>query len=186
MERSDASDVTSTQNTKPGSSQRKFPRLVTTVQRLEAHIKSWLARIHSYLHKNSFHGWRMGVLFGSIASGLVLCCNIALLVVGYTRSGGFDESGIADLMRGSERTISRWNTVLHLFINMLSSVLLASSNYTMQVLSSPTRSELDRAHARGESLDIGILSSRNLTSVNKRRALLCAMLGLSSLPLHLL
>lgn len=55
----------------------------------------------------------------------------------------------------------------------------------MQCLSAPTRKEIDRAHARGVWLDIGIPSVRNLRYISKRRVLIWALLGLSSLPLHL-
>ncbi|UPX15171.1 uncharacterized protein EKO05_0005628 [Ascochyta rabiei] len=68
---------------------------------------------------------------------------------------------------------------------MLSSILLASSNYTMQVLSSPTRREIDRAHYRGDWLEVGILSTRNLPKISRKRAVLCITLALSSIPLHL-
>lgn len=143
-------------------------------------------RFNDRLRRSRYHGWRMGVLFGSCASALVLCCNIALVIVGYNRPGGYDEDGIANLMHGDGVMISRWNTVLHLFINMLSSILLASSNYTMQVLSSPTRIEIDRAHHQGDWLEVGILSTRNLPKISRIRAVLCIILALSSIPLHLL
>lgn len=138
------------------------------------------------LRGSRFHGWRMGVLFGCCTSALVLLCNIAFVVVGYKRNNGYDDHRIATLMTGSEHTISRWNTILHLFINMLSSVLLASSNYTMQVLSSPTREEIDRAHQHGHELEVGILSTRNLTRISRKRSFICVILALSSIPLHLL
>lgn len=119
-------------------------------------------------------------------ASLVLCCNVALVVVGGTRYNGYDKEGIADLMYGDEVTISRWNTALHIFINILSSVLLAGSNYTMQVLSSPTRYEIDQAHARGDWLEIGVLSVRNLKRISRNRMILCMVLAVSSIPLHLL
>jgi hypothetical protein len=62
---------------------------------------------------------------------------------------------------------------------------LASSNYTMQVMSSPTRKEIDGAHIRGEWLDVGLLSPRNFRFISRRRAGLCFMLAISSIPLHL-
>lgn len=56
----------------------------------------------------------------------------------------------------------------------------------MQVLNAPTRQEMDRAHATGQWLDVGILSVHNLRKISRNRAALCLVLAASSLPLHLL
>jgi hypothetical protein len=82
--------------------------------------------------------------------------------------------------------VSKMNTYLHLAINLLSTILLSSSNYCMQCLSAPTRKEVDAAHAKGVWLDIGVPSIRNLKHIDRTRVLLWGLLGLSSLPLHLL
>ncbi|KAH6644216.1 hypothetical protein C7974DRAFT_17012 [Boeremia exigua] len=147
-----------------------------------------LRRRQIQLVRNSrFHGWRMGVLLACCMSFFVLCCNIALLAVGTTRNGGYNvsESGIVTLFIGDESKITRLNTIFHVFINVLSSLLLAGSNYTMQVLSSPTRQEVDTAHRQRDWLAIGLLSPRNWKRIARKRALLCLILGLSSVPLHL-
>lgn len=81
------------------------------------------------------------------------------------------------------KKMSMW---LHLAINVLSTVLLSASNYCMQCLSSRTREEVDRAHANGMWLDIGVPSVRNLQHISWRRAITWWLLGLSSVPLHLL
>jgi hypothetical protein len=117
-------------------------------------------------------------------STLVLLCNVVLIVTGAIK--GYGNDGIADLIVGDETNISRWNTIFHVVINALSTVLLAGSNYTMQVLSSPTRTDIDKAHARDQWLEIGILSPRNMRSLPRKRGLLCLLLSLSSIPLHLL
>jgi hypothetical protein len=51
----------------------------------------------------------------------------------------------------------------------------------MQILSAPTRAEVDKAHRKGKC-DIGVPSIRNLFEINKRRACLWLFLGLSSYP----
>jgi hypothetical protein len=127
----------------------------------------------------------MGVLLGSCVSAFVLLCNIALVIIGLKRSG-YDEDGIATLLEDDEATITRWNTFAHVAINALSTVLLSMSNYTMQVLNSPTRQEVDKAHKRGKWLDIGLLSLHNLRIISRKRAILCLIMALSSMPLHLL
>jgi hypothetical protein len=73
-----------------------------------------------------------------------------------------------------------------LLINALSTILLSASNYTMQCLSAPTRSEVDDAHSTGKWLDIGVPSVRNLGRIARKRVILWWLLGASSLPLHLL
>ncbi|KAH5117022.1 hypothetical protein HBH71_117950 [Parastagonospora nodorum] len=67
----------------------------------------------------------------------------------------------------------------------MSTMLLSASNYTMQVLSSPTRNDIDKAHAKSEHLDIGVLSMRNLARIPKRRLFLFIIMALSSIPIHL-
>lgn len=75
---------------------------------------------------------------------------------------------------------------LHFAINVLSTLLLGASNYTMQCLTSPTREEIDRAHSRHVWLDIGIPSVRNLRNVARYRINLWWLLAVFGVPLHLL
>jgi hypothetical protein len=74
----------------------------------------------------------------------------------------------------------------HVLINALSSVLLSASNYAMQCVTSPTRSECDVAHARGDWMDVGVAGTRNLTRISHRRKVVWVLLALSSIPIHLL
>jgi hypothetical protein len=136
------------------------------------------------LRRSRYHGWRMGVLGACCMSTFVLLCNIAIITTGAIK--GYDSDGLANLIVGEETTISRWNTGFHVFINALSTILLAGSNYTMQILSSPTRDDIDTAHAMNQWLDIGILSPRNMRKLPRKRAWLCLFLSLSSIPLHFL
>lgn len=71
------------------------------------------------------------------------------------------ENGIATVQKGScsgTKTLDLW---IHLVINVLGTLLLGASNYTMQCLSSPTREEIDKAHLRKIPLDIGVPSLGN-------------------------
>lgn len=77
-------------------------------------------------------------------------------------------------------------TVLHLAICILSSLLLGASNYCMQILSAPTRKEVDAAHAKRKWLSIGVASIKNLLYVDRRKTFVYILLGVSSIPLHLL
>jgi hypothetical protein len=106
-------------------------------------------RIANRIQKSRYHGWRMGVLVGCCTSAFVLCCNVAIVIVGSQAQGGYKDDGIADLIIGSAMAISKWSTAALLVINIFSTMLLGARNYTMQVLGSPTRTDIDRAHARG-------------------------------------
>ena len=129
-------------------------------------------------------GWRIGVLTECFASCFVFLINLILLLVAAVRYEGFQD-GIATLARGGQN-IARISTAYHVLVNILSTVLLSSSSYTMQILSSPTRPEVDAAHSRGKWLDIGLLSTRNLRHINRKRPGLWFILAASSIPLHLL
>lgn len=141
--------------------------------------------MHDRLREPWFTGWRMGVLIGCIMTSAVLCINIVLLLFGAISNGGYRD-GVVDLVFGDDRTVARWNTGLHLLINVFGSCLLAASNYTIQVISSPTREEIDKVHAQGSWLAVGLLSPRNWKRIARKRVLLAVALGLSSVPLHVM
>lgn len=115
---------------------------------------------------------------------LSLLINVGVTIGTYLGPNKFD-GGIANLYRGDCGKNESINTWIHLFINVLSTLLLAGSNYTMQVLVAPTRLEINRAHYRKRWLDVGLQSVRNLFHIIKTRAALWWMLALSSIPLHL-
>ncbi|KAF5506131.1 hypothetical protein CGCS363_v004720 [Colletotrichum siamense] len=57
------------------------------------------------------------------------------------------------------------NTMLHLLINIFSTLVLASSNFFMQVLNAPTRSEADTAHAQ---VPIHMMFNSSVFKIDKR------------------
>lgn len=105
-------------------------------------------------------------------------------VVGVHR--GPDAPGGGSLFEGSCETAKDLSVWVHLGINIMSTVLLASGNYAQQILTAPTRTEIDRAHRKDSWLHLGILSYRNLRGISKRRVLAWAILALTSAPIHLL
>ena len=116
-----------------------------------------------------------------MTSGLTLFVNLALIIWGSTK--GF-EGGIATVQKGDCNMTKKLDLWLHLGINLLSTLLLGASNYTMQCLSAVTRDEIDKAHQQRISLDIGTLSLQNLRRISWRRVILWWLLALSSIPLH--
>ena len=131
-------------------------------------------------------GWRSGVIRCAISASVVFIINISTIAWLSSRHGLGDEGGRQTLYQGSCETAKRLNIGIHLVINILSTVLLSSSNYCMQCLSAPTRAEVDKAHSSGKWLDIGVMSIHNLRRIAPKRIVLWYLLGLSSLPLHLL
>lgn len=130
-------------------------------------------------------GWRRSALLFSIAALVSFTANLAFTAWA-TAQAGLDGNGIGVLIEGSCSHVRTLNTGVHVLINGLSSVLLAGSNYCMQCVSAPTRSQVTRAHQRRTWLDIGVPSMRNLMSVSRKSQVLWVLLVISSLPLHLL
>jgi hypothetical protein len=153
--------------------------------RIESLLHAPIVLVGNWKQKSRFNGWQWGVLTGSAIGVLVLVINCVFLIVGATSGSGYNE-GIATIFTGSADNVSQASTLLHILINILSTLLLSASNYAMQVLSAPTRNECVKAHRQGQWLDIGILSMRNIRSLTLRRKVLWFALSLSSVPLHLL
>ncbi|EQB56389.1 hypothetical protein CGLO_03604 [Colletotrichum gloeosporioides Cg-14] len=74
--------------------------------------------------------------------------------------------------------------MLHLLLNILSTIILASSSFFMQVLNSPSRNEVDETHAARNWLDIGIPSWRNAFRLSRFKLWSWIILFLSSVPIH--
>jgi hypothetical protein len=134
--------------------------------------------------------WISGVsLCAKIASG-ILFINIIFIAVAaglarkHPRSHQISNSQV--FYEGSCNLTKRWNIGLHLIINILSTGILAASNYCMQSLVAPTREEVDACHGRGKWLDIGTASIRNICSIEKRRIVLWLALMITATPFHLL
>ncbi|KAJ5935041.1 hypothetical protein N7466_004588 [Penicillium verhagenii] len=123
-------------------------------------------------------------------AGAVLFLNIILALVafgiGYSKKANKGQFEMVELYQGSCNVSNRMATVLHLMINVLSTVLLGVSNYTMQCLGAPSRADVELAHQKHKWLDIGTFSIRNLGVMNWKRRTLWGLLLLSSVPIHML
>ncbi|KAJ2900631.1 hypothetical protein MKZ38_002290 [Zalerion maritima] len=140
-----------------------------------------------------FSGWRKA---GVINTVLIWLLTIALLASLITSIAGFRNAdvpisvsslGISTIYTGSCGRSSDVNISVHVVINAIGTLILASSNFFMQVLTAPTRENVDAGHARGDFLEIGVQSLRNLTrrAFPKLKALFWVVLSLSSVPFHL-
>jgi hypothetical protein len=131
-----------------------------------------------------FKSWKVGVTTAAAMTTTVLLVNLVLTVWASVRFGL--DGGIGTVYEGACSTVSAWSFWLHILINGLSSMLLSASNYTMQCVTAPTRRECDLAHARGDWLDVGVPSVRNLFRISWQRRIMWALLAFSSTPIHLL
>jgi hypothetical protein len=138
--------------------------------------------------KKRFPKWRRTMILWSVAAGLVFIFNLVFSIWAYLRASNDDLTlpYNRNLYEGSCSNARSINSGLHVLINILGTLLLGGSNYCMQILLSPTRQEVDKAHSKKLWLDIGVLSIRNLGRISKLRVALWSVLGLTSLSLHLL
>ncbi|KAH7162072.1 hypothetical protein B0J13DRAFT_579937 [Dactylonectria estremocensis] len=128
--------------------------------------------------------WRVGAIYFAAAAFASLVLNIILAICIPTLDSF--RLGVGVVWTGNCKRVGTYNTIIHLGINGISTMLLSGSNYCMQCLTAPTRKDLQLAHSKGIWLDIGVLSVRNLSNIGGPKAILWFLLGISSVPLHLI
>lgn len=133
--------------------------------------------------------WIKGALLCTWGSGAILLLNIILTLIaigiGYSKSGDTHPT-YTELYKGECSVANGWTTGMHIIINILSTVLLAASNYVMQCLSAPTRPDVNEAHAQRKWVDIGTFSIRNFGIMDTKRKVLWVLLFISSFPIHMM
>ena len=130
------------------------------------------------------HGWRMGITICAATAGTVFLINLILTIWAISKYG-LENGGFGTIQEGNCKETGHLSLWLHLIINLLSTLLLSASNYSMQCLASPTREEVDEAHHQSTWLDVGVPSVRNLTRIARHRMVLWWLLVISGVPLHL-
>ena len=131
------------------------------------------------------HGWTVSVSYGVFVSLFTLLINFTVLIWAACLTTHPLQGTNKVLFYGSCGKSKKIFTLTHLLINILSTMLLASSNVAMQILLAPTRSDINKAHDRASWLHIGVAGVRNVKLVPRRQARLFVILALSSIPLHL-
>jgi hypothetical protein len=127
---------------------------------------------------------RTSLLACAALSFFVLAINIG--VIAWASTCPSSDDGTQILYRGSCSTTSKANITAHVLINILGTLLLGASNYSMQMAIAPSRADVDKAHKKRRALTIGVPSLRNFDSVSFPRRVCWVLLALSSIPLHLL
>lgn len=140
-----------------------------------------MLRVRRWLRRN-WAAWKAGLTVNIFLALFILVANVAF------PSWAMRRYGVAEgfLYHGDCDKAKHLGVVAHGIINTLGTLLLSASNYTMQILSAPTREEIDHAHKRGQTLSVGIQSFTNLRFVGNYRKSLWLSLALSSIPLHLM
>ncbi|KAJ5302286.1 hypothetical protein N7508_007149 [Penicillium antarcticum] len=133
-------------------------------------------------NRGLFEGWKFSAFLAFVSSVVVLLFNMIFLIYSAATTRN---AGGTTLMRGDCGKMQHLSTVMHWVINLLGTGVLSASNFGMQCLVAPTRTDIDRAHKKHSWLDIGVPSVRNLFRVSSKRSYLCLFLSFSSLPFHL-
>ena len=164
----------------PTSTNKPLPRSPTSFDPIRRCTK-WL-----YYHPSiqKVQGYHFGILCCAVASALVMVINLTLTVWASKRYG--HQGGLGTILDGKCSETKKLAMWTHLGINVLSTLLLGASNYTMQCLSSPTREDINRAHSQNLWLNIGTPSIRNLLGISRSRMVMWWLVAISSVPLHLL
>ncbi|KAK8113850.1 hypothetical protein PG999_005919 [Apiospora kogelbergensis] len=159
---------------------------------------------HNFLQR--IRGSQTGIVLCILVCTLVFALNAATVVLSVlqvvNRGGGDGSVGNSDnnpqqgpagintevvtFYQGGCDTIRTFSIVLRLAINLLATSLLACSNYCMQILASPSRSEIDLVHRKKRWLWVGVPNLGNLPYIGLERAAMCLLLITSTLPLHVL
>ena len=128
----------------------------------------------------------MGAIISTCTAGTVFVINLTFLIVAMTTAGQTLIYTNGTLYEGDCNTVKRWDTAIHLILNLLGVAVLGASNFIIQCITSPTRNDIDKAHAKREVLVIGIPSVKNLRYMSWSKVCLWFFLMLTTLPLHLL
>lgn len=123
--------------------------------------------------KKLLDGWRGGIALNVLLAFLILLAGFVCLV--YAAGKELLSAGESVIFTGSCAAAQGIDTGLHVLMNMFAVALLAGGNYVFQILSSPTRCEVNIAHGKKKWLDIGIPSLRNLVHIARSRAVLACM-----------
>ncbi|KAI2466422.1 hypothetical protein F4781DRAFT_434395 [Annulohypoxylon bovei var. microspora] len=127
----------------------------------------------------------IAILVCMLVIALALLLNLSLLLYVVIRDNGFKAYG--DLYTENCDQMKTVDTLVHLAINILSSMVVAATNYCSQLLAAPTQAEVIRAHGKGDWLETGVPSFHNLLHgrISGKRRLIWSVMMISSVPLHL-
>ncbi len=134
--------------------------------------------------RRHFSGWRGGVMFNMFIAVGILIVEIILLVIVLTKTKLL--AGESAVWSGDCGKAGNINIGLRVLINVFGIVLLCGANYVFQVLSSPTRREVDKAHESKRWLDIGVASMRNFGHISGFRSILGTVILFTAISIQVM
>ena len=100
----------------------------------------------SWWRRELWCGWRKGVIVSVVCNIVALVFNSSLLVWAIYQRNPSTDGWI--MWQGSHDNLNLIDSLSHLAINIVSTAILAGSNYTLQILLAPTRKSIDQAHRK--------------------------------------
>jgi hypothetical protein len=144
----------------------------------DANVSTW----RKWKNRRKFTLWSC---FATIFA--VFLTNLVVATVAWKRlPKTTSDTYVRGVYSGKCNTVKNAGIGAHVVINILGTLMLGASNLCMQLISAPSRKEINRAHARGIWLDIGVPSFRNLRHIPKRSVVVWCILALTSIPIHFL
>ncbi|PYH41650.1 uncharacterized protein BP01DRAFT_426147 [Aspergillus saccharolyticus JOP 1030-1] len=163
-----------------------------TLQHKQPRWKSWLPQGLTQDSEAGREGreWIKGAVICTWITATILTLNSIMLIVAlafaYRQSSNQGQFQMVELYTGKCALAEHSATGIHVGINVLGTILLGASSYVMQCLGAPSRSYIDRAHARSRWLNVGTFSFRNFAIMSPKRKVLWGLLLLSSTPIHMI
>lgn len=130
-------------------------------------------------------GWRRLGVFNIAMEAICGLGILTVFAIAFIHREGNSTFGSTTIKNDRCDDISKLSIILHILINVVSTGVLVSSNFFMQIVTSPTRKEVDQAHMFLRPLTIGLPSWRNLSSLPLFKKACWLLLFLSSIPIHL-
>lgn len=127
--------------------------------------------------------WKRVAALNAACIGFLSTFLLAILIYACSQAGGVESAVV--LYQGPCTQSATINLLLHLLLNILGTLILASSNFFMQILNAPSRSDLDRAHSRSAWVAVGVPSFRNLIHLGPLKLICWLVLACTSVPIHL-
>ena len=122
--------------------------------------------------------WRIVVISNTILVGLLLLVYVAFLIWIYSNLQV--RNGVAELISGACPQASRIAAYAHFTTNAFAVLLFSVGTHASQILLSPTRAEIENAHARDRWVHIGVGGVRNMKWMHKRRLTKAVVLLMTS------
>jgi hypothetical protein len=122
--------------------------------------------------RQAIRGWRGGVILNCIIAGLIVLATVISFVVAIAT----ERNGESRIFLGTCASTQMLSFGLHAAMSLVCMSILVAANYGFQILTSPTRVEVDMAHDAGRWLDIGLPSFRNMRSIARTRAIVAGVL----------